>query len=312
MSKTNFYYILIFCLFFQLNFSQNEKVSFELNLIQQKHTPYFNSFIEDLNINSIKYKSDYSFLEYLDFYSLSYLSQDSLKIDGFLIRPKKEGIYPVLIYNRGGNSYYGETRLNFLVNFLAKIAQHGYVIVTSNLRGTNDNNGNDEFGGKDIDDALDVITIIDSLSYVDKDRIALLGWSRGVMTNFLMMKRTGRIKTNIAIAGQADLSLTHRDEMFEVYKKRIPNFEKEKDSLLRSRSSLLAIDSLKNNSTSHFIIHGNIDSKVKVENAFFLYDKLLLKKQKTRLLIYENEEHGLKNVWDSLIFNIAEWLKAHL
>lgn len=313
-SFSNFKLFLSCFLLVQLCHSQDRNINFELNKIELTNMPYFKSLIDidSTNINQITYKQSYTYIKDIDFYNLSYKSYDSLNIEGFIIRPKEKGTYPVLIYNRGGNSSYGETKLNFIINFLGKISQKGYVIITSNLRGTNKENGNDEFGGKDVVDALDILQIIDQLPYVDKDRIGLLGWSRGVMTNFLMLKKTNRIKTNISIAGQASLELTHRDEMFEVYKKRIPNFEVDRENLLKQRSSLIAIDSLRNKSTTHFIIHGNSDSKVLVENAFLLYNKLLLNKQIVRLFIYENEEHGLKNVWENLILNINEWLKVHL
>ncbi len=48
----------------------------------------------------------FSFLDKVDIYSITYLS-DGLKVKGFLSIPKGKGKYPIIIYNRGGNKNFG-------------------------------------------------------------------------------------------------------------------------------------------------------------------------------------------------------------
>lgn len=303
--------LLALLLFYNFGSSQTSKTNFTLEI--RKVTDYpFNPVISDKRNDKIVFKKEYQFLDSLNFHSINYMSFDNLKLRGFLIEPKKKGVYPVLIYNRGGNGNFGAVKSGFLTEFLSKIANEGYIVIGSQLRGTSVSEGEDEFGGKDVNDVLSLFDIIDQLPNADKKRIGVFGWSRGVMTNFLMLKKTNRIKTNIAIAGQADLYQTKRPEMFGVYRERIPGYAKDSVTALKSRSSLLAIDSIQNKNVSHFIIQGNKDVKVDVNNAFAFYSKLDSKGYTTRLLVYENEGHDLEVVNDNLLDQIADWLKRYL
>lgn len=303
--------LLSLLFFFNFIFSQTSKPSFTLE--SRKVTDYpFNPIISEKINDKVVLKKEYQFLDSLNFRSINYKSFDNLKLRGFLIEPKKKGNYPVVIYNRGGNGNFGAVKSGFLTEFLSKIANEGYIVIGSQLRGTSVSEGEDEFGGKDVNDVLSLFDIIDQLPNADQKRIGVFGWSRGVMTNFLMLKKTNRIKTNIAIAGQADLIETKRPEMFGVYRERIPGYAKDSVAVLKTRSSLLAIDSIQNKKVSHFIIHGNKDVKVDVSNAFTFYSKLNSKEYTTRLLVYENEGHDLEIVNDNLLNQIADWLKRYL
>lgn len=294
-----------------LLFSQVEKFNYNLVLQNPENYPFYSAVIEKVNDKNVL-KSEYKYIDSLNFYGLNYKSFDNLRIGGFLVEPKKHGNYPVLIFNRGGNASFGTIKFDFLAKFLGKIASKGYIVIGSQLRGSEVSEGLDEFGGKDVYDALDILKIIDNLPNADASRIGVFGWSRGVMTNFLMLKQTNRIKTNIAIAGQADLINTKRKEMFEVYKARIPYFEKDSILALKNRSSLLAIELIQNNALSNFIIQGNKDTKVDIRNAFELNSKLNENNFSTRLLVYENEDHGLLGVTSDLLKQIENWLKQKL
>lgn len=306
--------IIIFKLLFLCTFAFAQTKNQEFTLTPRKYGVDFQYHSKiSKKINGIDvFKKEYKFLDSLNFYSINYKSFDGLKMRGFMFEPKKKGVYPVLIYNRGGNGDFGCVGTEDIEELLGKIANKGYVVIGSQLRGTSITEGFDEFGGKDVNDVLSLLDIIDQLPKANKTRIGIFGWSRGVMTNFLMLKKTNRVKTSISIAGQADLMKMHRPEMFDVYRERIPNYEKDSVAALKTRSSLLAIDSIQNKNVSHFIIHGNKDVRVDIKNAFEFYDKLNSKNYTTRLLIYENEDHGLENVNQNLIYSIIDWLKKYL
>jgi dipeptidyl aminopeptidase/acylaminoacyl peptidase len=298
-------------LFISFSYSQIKPADFILELRNPADFPFYAKITENSN-GKVALKSKFSYVDSLNFYGIGYKSFDNLNLRGFLIEPKEKGNYPVLIFNRGGNGNLGTVGFGFMCDFLGKIASQGYVVIGSQLRGTAVSEGEDEFGGKDVNDVLSLLDIIDQLPNVDNKRIGTFGWSRGVMTSFLMLKKTNRIKTNIAIAGQADLFEMKRPEMFGVYRSRIPNYAKDSIVALKSRSSLLAIDSIQNKNLSNFIIHGDKDVRVDVENAFKLNAKLSSKKYTTRLLIYENEGHDLENVTDKLVVEIKNWLEKYL
>lgn len=248
----------------------------------------------------------------LRFYGFDYTSFDTLKIRGFLIRPKKEGKYPTVIFNRGGNREFGSVSIDMMTNFLSKIADQGFIIIGSQLRGGARSEGSDEFGGKDVNDVLSLIDVIKSLPDADSTRIGMLGISRGVMTNFLVLKQTGMIKSCISISGIADLNQKDRQDMEPLYQLLIPEYQNNPGAALQKRSPLLAIAAMKDKNTSHFIIHGQNDERVNVENALRLYAESSINKISSRLEIFESDNHGINQHTDALLKSINTWFKEKL
>jgi len=112
-----------------------------------------------------KFSEKFHFLENVNMYEITYLS-DGFKIQSFAAIPKKEGKHPVIIYNRGGNRDFGALQLfrgKFkypVAYYFSKMASEGYVVIGCNYRGCGESEGNDEFGGKDINDVLNLIEVV--------------------------------------------------------------------------------------------------------------------------------------------------------
>src|SRR5262245_43566949 len=73
---------------------------------------------------------------------ICYLS-DGLKVRGVLARPTGAGLYPCLIYNRGGSRESGAITLEDAVEHLARIADWGYIVVAGQYRGNAGGEGAD-------------------------------------------------------------------------------------------------------------------------------------------------------------------------
>lgn len=304
MRKVFYLYLLLISGIFS---AQNSLVNLE-QAFPEKHEGYT---AKNKNEQPV-FKEEYKYLDSVNIYGYNYSSIDNLKIRGFLIEPKAEGTYPVIIFNRGGNREFGTVTLSTLTDFLSKIAARGFIIIGSQLRGSGRSEGKDEFGGKDIGDVLKLLEIIDHQSNADANKIGMLGVSRGAMTNFLVLKETDRIMANITVGGIADLNQKDRPEMVQLYKELIPDFEKNPNKELDKRSSLLSIPVLKNKNLKNFIIHGANDERVNVENAFALFDKLKSNKFSTKLLIYEDANHGINNNTNNLITEIISYFRNYL
>ena len=264
------------------------------------------------NANEKTLKKEYSYLADLQLFGFNYQSFDNLKIRGFLIQPKKPGKYPVIIFNRGGNKDLGTVSIQMMTDFLAKIADKGYIIIGSQLRGSSQSEGKDEFGGKDVNDVVSLLNIIKTLPNADQSKIGMIGISRGVMTNFLVMKETDLIKTCISISGIADLDQKDRPEMQTLYQELIPDFDKNPDLEKQKRSPVLAIDKMKNKKSSHYIIHGQKDERVNFQNALKLYETLTQNNISAKLQIFENDNHGINAHNKELLEDISTWLKEKL
>ncbi len=295
--------ILIFCVFY----SQNSLVS-----LQQAFPEKYDRYIVKKENGQLKLKDEYKYLDSVNIYGYNYSSYDNLKIRGFLIEPRIKGNYPVIIFNRGGNKDNGLVSLQTMTDFLSKIAVKGYIIIGSQLRGNSQSEGNDEFGGKDIGDVLKLLEIIDHQSNADIKKIGMLGVSRGSMTSYLVLKETNRVKVNVTIGGIADLNQKERPEMYELYKQLIPDFDKNPSKELDKRSPILSIPLIKNKQLKNFIIHGANDERVNVDNALLLFNNLKSNNLSTKLLIYEDANHGINNNTDNLLNEIILFFKNHL
>lgn len=90
---------------------------------------------------------------------------------GFLGHPKGNGLYPAIIYNRGGYGEYG-----VLEGWeVALFVEAGYVAVASQYRGNAGSEGKEQFGGRDVNDVLNLVPLLKQFPYVDPERIGMMG-----------------------------------------------------------------------------------------------------------------------------------------
>ena len=78
----------------------------------------------------------------LNFFAITYQSDSSI-VKGITLEPKREGEFPVVIFNRGGNANFAELDVSTLIYFTAKLAEQGYIIIASNYR------EQEEYGGEE-------------------------------------------------------------------------------------------------------------------------------------------------------------------
>lgn len=246
---------------------------------------------------------------------------DGLSIEGFLIRPRATGNQrlPVVISNRGGNAGFGRNNTSgfFKTNFA--LASKGFVVLGSQYRGGRPKGqqdpiyGKDEFGGKDVRDILALIDIIDVLPFADPGRIGMLGWSRGGFMSFIAASKTDRISA-LAVGGSpSDLlaELEIRPQMENVYRARIPNYDDNKIDALRERSPLFLVEKIAPN-IPVLILHGQLDKAVSLSNATNLAARLKELGRRSRLVVYEADDHGIWKNRLNVQEEINDWFKTKL
>ncbi len=126
------------------------------------------------------------------YFALTYWS-DGLRVTGFLGLPLTDGPHPAIIHNRGG---FGSTGA-LTGGEIAGYVEAGYVAVASQYRGNGGGEGLEDFGGNDVHDVTNLITLLRAMPEVDPTRIGMFGGSRGGMMTFIALK-------NLALAGRAD------------------------------------------------------------------------------------------------------------
>lgn len=256
----------------------------------------------------------FRFLENIKLEELFYMS-DGLRVKAILASPIKEGKHPVIIYNRGGNREFGKISPKKMVYNMAEMARWGYVVIGSQYRGNDGGDGQEEFGGADINDVISLLPLIKSQSNTNPDRIGMFGISRGGMMTYLSLMETDEIKAAAVIGGVTDLSLMNdsRGGVMEqyVYSQLIPNYWEHKDSLLKQRSAITRLDEI-SKTTPMLIMHGTSDWRVVPEESYNIAHEFQQRKIPYRLVMFEGADHGLSENREEAYNMIKSWFDKYL
>lgn len=146
-----------------------------------------------------------------EFKKITYKSNaDGMEIPGYLFAPlTKRGPHghAAMVWVHGGvHGDWDETMLPFV----KEAVQRGYVIVTPDYRGSTGHGAEHykaiDYGGKELDDVLTAVDYLHTLSYVDPDRIGIMGWSHGgFITAHLAMRKETPFKAAAAIVPVTNL-----------------------------------------------------------------------------------------------------------
>ncbi len=253
-----------------------------------------------------------NFLNRVDIYSITYMS-DGLKVKGFLSVPKWEGKFPVIIYNRGGNKNFGAITLYKVGSIIGRISSWGYVVVASQYRGNMGGEGKDEFGGKDVNDVLNLIPLVKKVKKAYSSRIGIFGWSRGGMMTYIVLKKVNFIKAAVIGGGLSDLFMMkeRRPEMEDVYFDTIPEYRKNKEKALKERSAIFWADRI-SKTTPILILHGTADWRVAPEMSLRMAEKFLKFKQPFRLILFEGGDHAISEFAREVFIQTRKWFKRFL
>lgn len=246
---------------------------------------------------------------------------DGYEVRGFFVKPRNLGDerLPVVIYNRGGNADTGVLPMRYIVGKLFPVVEEGFVIVGSMYRGASlDGKPHpermaDEFGGKDVNDVLALLPIIDTMPFAN-GAIGIWGTSRGGMMGYLAVRRSDRFQALVAESAPTDLQseLEFRPVMENVLAEWIPEYAENRDRVLRERSVVHWVDELAPN-TSILILHGTADTRVSPDSALTMAAKLQQLNRPYRLVMFENGVHGLHRTHqEDLIREIVGWFQRKL
>lgn len=210
----------------------------------------------------------------VDAHKFSYIS-DGLSVRGYLWAPKEiNGQLPVVVWNRGGNRDFGSMGEKRGVPYLilpAELAKKNMLVVASEYRGSPGSEGQDEFGGADFNDVVNIKKIADQLPVSSSEKAIVAGVSRGGMMSYLLASRESWVKSVISLAGTTDLIMgaEERPKMFEVFKETFGGSEEE----MKKRSATYFYQDIPKE-IPILMLHGDVDDRVSVEQARKLRDLL--------------------------------------
>lgn len=232
-------------------------------------------------------------------------------VRGYLSYPKEfSRKLPIVIWNRGGNDKSGLLDDFLASGILGEIASWGYIVFASQYR------KNDEFGGEDVYDILNLINEAKNHDYSDESLIGMEGWSRGGMMSYLTLARTNEIKCCIVVAGLSNLFRNVKvfPKLAEVYKRHFGgDIETGFDEKIKERSAVYWIDRI-NKNTNILFIHGTADDKISDEDSKEMYEKLSLTNKETKyeLRLVEGGGHYLKKERKDIAVIRKKWFAENL
>jgi pimeloyl-ACP methyl ester carboxylesterase len=253
------------------------------------------------------------FKETVDCFRIVYAS-DGLKIAGFILKPRASasGRRPVVIYNHGGNSQIGSLDDTSLLR-LSWLVRAGYVVIASQYRGCGGSEGDDEMGGADIDDVLNLIPLAESLPYADPARLGMLGWSRGGMMAFLALSKSCRISAAVIGSAPTDLfaEIEKRPAMESLLRNRVPGYAANKEAALKARSARFWPEKLCK-TTPILLFQGSDDQRCVPESALDMGLQLQRSGHPFRLIFFESGSHGLSEHTEEVNRQTLLWLEKYL
>lgn len=260
-----------------------------------------------------EWKEQFKYIDSIEIYSITYLS-DGLKINGLLVKPKKKGKYPCIIYNRGGNREFGSLKVFHGAITLGQIAKEGYVVIASQYRGNGGSEGNEEFGGKDVNDITILPEVLKEIEVADTNNIGMYGWSRGGMMTYIALTKTQKIKTVVVGGAISDnfRSIKDRPEMeIGVLSELIPNYADNKDIELEKRSAIKWANKFPKD-VPILMLHGNSDWRVKPEQSLNLALEFEKNRIPYRLIMFEGGDHGISEHKNEVNEQVFKWFNKYL
>lgn len=239
---------------------------------------------------------------------ITYIS-DGHKVSGYFAHPlKTDKKYPLIIWNRGGSKKDGMIDKFLAKGIFGEMASWGYVVLASQYR------KDDEFGGNDINDILNLFPIAEKISFCDTNNIGMEGWSRGGMMAYRVLSITDKVKCAVIISGLADLfrSEENNDDLANVYYN-LFGTEDEGEYINRKkiRSAVHFADKI-NKGTKILLIHGTADDKVSHQDSIDMNELLKKSGVECKLKLIENGDHYLKSHREEVAKLRKEWFDRFL
>ena len=172
------------------------------------------------------------------------------------------------------------------------LAQQGYVVVSVDCRGVMGKGSAfrkqtyANLGELEIQDFAAAATYISNFSYVDKNRIAIEGWSYG---GYMAALALGKVP-NVFAAGVAIAPLVDWKQYDAIYTERYMQRPHENPEGYRASSVFTYIDSI---TSPLFIIHGMIDDNVHPQNSYELARVLMERDANVEMLFFPNDHHSM-------------------
>ena len=227
---------------------------------------------------------------------ISFVTKDNVTLYGWMLKPANfnpNEKHPVLIYCYGGPGSQevmnGMRRMNDDL-WYQMLAQKGYIVVCVDGRGTAARGADFKkqvyrnMGKMESEDQINTAKYLQTLPYVDPQRIGIWGWSfGGYLSTLSMMKGEGIFKAVMAVA-----PVTNWRYYDNVYTERFLTTPAQNPSGYDDNSPIFFADKA---SGKYLLVHGTADDNVHFQNAMELVNALNEAGFQYEQFFYPNKNH---------------------
>lgn len=227
----------------------------------------------------------------------NFKTAEGVDLNAYMIKPAnfvETKKYPVLMHVYGGpgintvNDEWGGG--NYFWHQM--LAQKGYIVVSVDGRGTGYRGADfkkctyGQLGKLEANDQIESAKYLQTLPYVDKDRIGIWGWSfGGYMTSLVMNIGADVFKLGIAVA-----PVTTWRYYDTIYTERYLGLPKDNASGYDDNSPIQHAEKLKG---KYLLVHGTGDDNVHYQNAVDYHNALIKAGKQFNSFYYPNRNHGI-------------------
>ncbi|MDG1900665.1 MAG: S9 family peptidase [Bacteroidales bacterium] len=238
---------------------------------------------------------------------------NGVKIMPYNFNPDKE--YPVLVTIYGGPGSQTATNSWGSFNYMwyQMLAENGIMVVTVDNRGTGARGEVFkkmtylELGKYETLDYIETAKYLGNLTYVDKNKIAIFGWSYGgFMASNALFQGAEYYSTAIAVA-----PVTNWRYYDNIYTERFMRKPQDNPDGYDNNSPINHVDKLKGN---YLLIHGDADDNVHPQNSMDLFSALVNADKQFDFMLYPNKNHSIYggNTRYHLYTKMTNFLYDHL
>ncbi|MEO0461205.1 MAG: prolyl oligopeptidase family serine peptidase, partial [Myxococcota bacterium] len=238
---------------------------------------------------------------------------DGLAIVGYALSPTRhQGKAPVVLFAHGGVAQWGRITFFDLLE-LHRLAERGYVVLASALRGEGGSEGSPNLGAGDLADTLRLIDVASEIETADTERLGFWGVSRGGALGYRVLATTERFDAALLVGAPSDLvEDPRRDEFHQhVYPGVVDGYEEDQDAALKKLSALYWADRLSSR-TPILLLHGGGDERVRSSDSINMAEQLETLKRDHELIVFENGSHTLIEHLVTVREHTDRWFDHHL
>ncbi len=224
-------------------------------------------------------------------------SKDGTEVHGLITKPaafRAGEKYPTLLRIHGGPNGQDSHTFDFERQTFAGA---GYVVVQVNYRGSNGRGSAyqkaifADWGNKEVVDLLGAIDRVETLDYVDRNRLGIGGWSYGCILTDYTIATDGRFKAATCGAGMGSpITLYGVDEYINQYENELGPPWKAQDLWIKLSYPFFHADRIH---TPTLFLGGEKDFNVPLVGGEQMYQALRSLGVDTELVIYPNQFHGI-------------------